>query len=185
MNRKLKIYYIHGYLSSPQSKKGILLNKELGILSIKYRDSKPEDLVVSECIENILNAIEKDSEVALIGSSFGGFLSAMVAKKSSIIKNLILLNPSLIPPDFDIKKIKNMPQRILKEMKNNRLFIDRFNIDINIILGSEDNVVPNSWSIKFAKAHEANILFLKDDHSFSKNLNRLPMIIKNYLYKKN
>ena len=109
----------------------------------------------------------------------------MAAKKSSKIKNLILLNPSLIPPDIDIKKIKNMPQRILNEMKNNRLFKERFNIDINIILGSEDNVVPNSWNIEFAKAHEANILFLKDDQSFSKNLNKLPMIIQNYLDKKN
>ena len=181
----MKIYYIHGYLSTPQSKKGILLNKELGVLSIKYRDSNPEDLEVSECIDNILNEIEKDSNVALIGSSFGGYLSVMVAKKSSKIKNLILLNPSIIPPDIDIKKIKNMPQRILKEMKDHSMFRDQFNIDINIILGSEDNVVPNSWSIEFAKIHEANILFLKDDHSFSKNLNRLPFIIKNYLDKKN
>jgi alpha/beta superfamily hydrolase len=185
LNEKLKIYYIHGYLSSPQSKKGILLKRELGVVPIKYRDSDPENLVVSECIDNILKEIEKDRDVALIGSSFGGFLSVMAVKKFTKIKNLILLNPSIIPPNIDIKKIKNMPQRILKDMKNVRLFRDQLNCNINIILGSDDSVVPNSWSIEFAKAHDANILFLKDDHSFSKNLNRLPLIIKNYLDKKN
>jgi alpha/beta superfamily hydrolase len=109
----------------------------------------------------------------------------LAAKSSENIKKLILLNPSIVPPSIDINKINDMPKRILKEMLNKSFFEDKFEIKIYILLGTEDDVVPNSWSIEFAKAQEANVLFLNDDHSFSKNLNKLPSIIKNILNQKN
>ncbi len=43
------IYYIHGYLSDPESTKGILLKDKLNVKSIKYRDCKPENLDIAEC----------------------------------------------------------------------------------------------------------------------------------------
>ena len=185
IKQKIRTYYIHGYLSTPNSRKAILFKERLGVIPIKYRECEPEKLVISDCLEKIISEIKNNEEIILIGSSFGGFLSLLVAKKLNKVKKLILLNPSIIPPQIDIKKIKNMPQRILKDMKDIRLFNKKLNSEIFIILGSEDTIVPNSWSIEFAKSQEANILFLKDDHSFSKNLDKLPLIIDNYLDKKN
>jgi predicted esterase YcpF (UPF0227 family) len=185
LKQKINIYYIHGYLSDPNSRKGLLLKEKLDVNPIKYRECEPEKLVISDCLEIIISEIKNYNEIILIGSSFGGFLSVLTAKKMNNVKKLILLNPSIIPPHIDIKKIKNMPQRILKDMKNIRLFKEKLNCEIFIILGSEDTVVPNSWSIEFARFQEANILFLNDDHSFSKNLEKLPKIIEKLLNRKN
>jgi len=181
----IMIYYIHGYLSSTQSRKGELLKEKLNVIPIKYRDCEPENLEISDCLKNIYDTIKNDEEVILIGSSFGGYLSARVSKISQNIKKLILLNPSIIPPDIDINKIKNMPIRILKEMKENNLFNSKLESTIYIILGSEDKVVPNSWSIEFAETQDAKILFLNDDHSFSKNLDKIPNIINQIINQKN
>ncbi len=180
-----KIYYIHGFLSSIESRKGILLKKKLNVIPINYRDCDPEDLEISDCLKTIYNKIKNDDEVILIGSSFGGYLSAMISLRSQNVKLLILLNPSIIPPKTDINKIKNMPRRILKEMKKNDLFKFILKTKVFIILGNEDKIVPNSWSIEFAKSQEANVLFLKDDHSFTKNIDKLPNIINNIINQKN
>ncbi len=179
------IYYIHGYLSSPHSRKGKLLKEKMGVIPIKYRECEPEDLVISECLKNILDKIKNDKEVVLIGSSFGGYLSVRVTKMSNNIKKLILLNPSIIPPDIDINKIKDMPMRILKDMKADNLFMDKIKTEIYIILGSEDKVVPTYWSIKFAEKQAAKLIFLIDDHNFSKNIDNLPNIINQILNQNN
>jgi hypothetical protein len=46
------------------------------------------------------------------------------------------------------------------------------------MLGINDTVVPNSWSIEFAKVQEASIKFFYDDHSFTNNIEKLPNIVK-------
>lgn len=58
-NNNKKIYYIHGFLSSPESMKGELLKKKLNVLPIKYLDCKPEDLEISDCLKIIYDKIKK------------------------------------------------------------------------------------------------------------------------------
>jgi len=93
------LYYIHGYLSSPNSTKGTLLKKTLNAHPIKYRDCQPEELLISDCLNQISNVIKNDHEVTLIGSSLGGLLAVKTAQKNQNVKKLILLNPAIIPPD--------------------------------------------------------------------------------------
>jgi hypothetical protein len=76
-----------------------------------------------------------------------------------------------------------MPKRILKEMRDPALFDQKINSDIFILLGINDEVVPNDWGILFAKKQNATVKFLDDDHSFSYNMNQLPHIIGKYLNK--
>lgn len=178
------LYYIHGYQSSPDSNKGVLFKEKLDATAIQYRDCKPEDLVISECLENISDKIKNDDNVFLIGSSLGGFLAAKTALDLSNVKKLVLLNPAIIPPDYNITKITDMPQRILKDMKNPELFEKEINSEIYIFVGTEDKVVPSSWVINFARFQEATVRFLHDDHRFSKNLEKLPGLINSFLYKK-
>jgi predicted esterase YcpF (UPF0227 family) len=170
-------------MSDPNSTKGYLFKKTLNAKAIKYRDCKPEDLIVSDCIERIEKEIRNDSKAILIGSSLGGLLAAKTALNNSNVKQIILLNPAIIPPYFDITKIKDMPHRILLEMKDKKLFEEKLPLKIFIIIGTKDDVVPNSWPIEFAKAQEATVLFLNDDHSFSQKLEQLPHIITNILNK--
>ena len=175
------IYYIHGYLSGPDSTKGSLLKKKLRVKPIKYRDCEPEDLVISECLIQIKEEIKNDENAILIGSSLGGLLAAKTALENSNVKNLILLNPAIVPPDFNIKKIRDMPQRILRDMQDKRLFTEKIKSNIFIIIGTRDDVVPNEWVIEFAMAQSATIKLLNDDHSLTQNLHRLPNIISKFL----
>jgi hypothetical protein len=77
-----------------------------------------------------------------------------------------------------------MPQRILKDMKDSRLFQEKIKSKIFVLLGEMDDVVPNEWGLKFAKFQDATVEFLEDDHSFTRNMNRLPDIITNILEEK-
>ncbi len=179
-----KIYYIHGYLSSPDSTKGSILKKRLGVKPVKYRDCEPKDLVISDCLKRIQDTIKDDKNPVLIGSSLGGFFSAKIALDIPKIKKLILFNPAILPEDYDITKIEDMPQRILKDMKEPRFFSEKISAEIYIINGTLDNVVPNSWVIDFAKAQEANIKFFHDDHRFSKKINEIVSHVENILITK-
>ena len=181
---KNKLYYIHGYLSSPESIKGILFKKKLNAKPIKYRTCEPEEIIISECLENILKEIKYNKNVILIGSSLGGFLAAKTALINSNIKQLILLNPAIIPSDIDITKIKDMPQSILKEIKDSKLFDVKIQSDITLLIGTNDAVVPNNWSVEFAKSQQATIMFFCDDHNFNKNIEKLPSIIEKIIKQK-
>jgi len=177
------LYYIHGYLSNPNSTKGKLFKKKLEAIPIKYRDCKPEEIEISDCLKQIKKVIEKDKEIILIGSSFGGFLAAKSALENKNVKQIILLNPAIIPPYVDILKIKEMPKKLLRDMQDKNLFKKKINTIINIIVGIKDELIPSDWPIEFALTQDATIKFLYDDHSFTNNINQLPEIIGKILYK--
>ena len=130
----LMLYYIHGYMSDPNSTKGILFKEKLNAKAIKYRDCEPEDLVISDCLKRIKTEIENDNDVVLIGSSLGGLLAAKTALENPNVKQIILLNPAIIPPKIDITKIQDMPQSILSDMQDNRLFNQKIASKIHHLL---------------------------------------------------
>lgn len=178
-NRKL--YYVHGYQSSPISNKGILFKQKINAMAIKYRDCKPEDIMISDCLLSISNVIKNDKHVVLIGSSLGGYLSVKTAFNHSNVEELILLNPAIIPPSTDLNTIDDMPKRILNDIKDRRLFENKLNAKITILRGTADELVPDKWVLDFAKAQEATVVFLHDDHRFTRYLNNLPDIIFNII----
>ena len=171
-------------MSDPNSTKGTLFQNKLNAKAIKYRDCEPEDLVISDCIDRIEKEIRNDSDVVLIGSSLGGLLAAKTALNNSNVKLIILLNPAVIPPSYDITKIKDMSHRILLDMKDKRLFEEKIVSKIFILVGTNDEVVPNSWPLEFAKAQQATVHFLHDDHSFTNKIDELPSIIRDILREK-
>ena len=178
----MMLYYIHGYQSEPNSIKGMLFKEKLNAIPIKYRDCKPEELVISKAVKKIMEQIQKDNNVVLIGSSLGGLLAVKTAFESkNNVKQLILLNPAIIPLSVDITKIQGIPLRILQEMQDEQLFREKILCETFLILGTQDDVVPNEWCIEFAKKQEAVIKFLHDDHRFTRNIEKLPMMVRGFL----
>jgi predicted esterase YcpF (UPF0227 family) len=175
------IYYLHGYLSSPTSTKGTLFKETLHAVPITYRTGPPETMVIPECLQRIADAIKDDSNVILIGSSFGGFLAAATAQDRTTVKHLVLLNPAIIPPRTRLAGIQGMPAGLLSQMLCPELFEQKIPAEITILRGTDDAVVPDTWVLAFAKAQEATVRFLHDDHFFSKNLSRLPAVISTIL----
>lgn len=177
------LYYLHGYQSSPTGEKATLFKKTIGAKPIEYRDDSPEKLVISRCLCRISEAVQNDDNVVLIGSSLGGFLAASTALTHPTVKQLILLNPAIIPLEIDLHIIKGMPLRILEEMRDPRLFEQKISATITILRGILDDLVPDEWILSFAKAQQTTIQLFNDDHMFSKNLQKLPMIISEMLQK--
>ena len=176
-----KLYYIHGYQSSPEGTKGVLFQKELHTLPIKYRDVPPEELVIKDCLARISDIIHDQDDVVLIGSSLGGFLAAVTAVNHENVSRLILLNPAIMPPEIDISRINSMPQRILKDMVCPRLLRKKFPGKVIIFRGTKDDVVPDEWVLEYAKTQEATVHFIADDHRLNNSLRMLIDKIKNYL----
>ncbi|MBS3802904.1 MAG: alpha/beta hydrolase [Candidatus Thermoplasmatota archaeon] len=175
-------YYVHGYLSSPDGSKGSILKEKLSVEPITYRDVPAEQLVISNCLDEIKKVIGHKSDVVLIGSSLGGCLvSKLVLEIPNQIKQIILLNPAIIPPDVDLSTIPDMPLRILKEMKDDRLFNEKLDTITTIFSATNDTVVPPEWVLQFARKQEATVQFLHDDHRFSQHLSQLPEIIFPFL----
>jgi predicted esterase YcpF (UPF0227 family) len=176
------LYFIHGYLSSPTSAKATLFAETLKAIPIKYRDGAPEDIVISDCLQKISEAISKDPAPILIGSSLGGFLAASTAFTHPNIKTLFLLNPAIPPPSTNVRKHSDVPRRILGEMMaEQRLFSKKISAEIIIFRGTNDMVVPDIWVYLFAAAQEATVVFLHDDHRFSRTMNRLPGLMMGFM----
>jgi len=171
------LYYLHGYQSNPNGEKATLFKESLQVIPIKYRNCSPEDLIISKCLNRISAVITNDHYVVLIGSSFGGFLAAATALTHPNVKQLILLNPAIIPPEIDLNTIVGIPLRILEEMRALQLFQEKIPAIISILRGTLDDVVPDQWILSFAQAQNATIQLYNDDHRFSKNLYKLPGII--------
>ena len=176
-----KLYYIHGYQSNPDSTKGVLLQQQLNVKPIAYRDGKPENLIITDCLQRIAEVIKDDADIVLIGSSLGGYLAAATALDNTNVTKLILLNPAILPPGTNIKNHQGVPERILKDMVNPQLFEKKLDTDITLLVGTDDEVIPREWILEFAMAQEATIRFFHDDHRFSKNIQRLPTIIAQIL----
>jgi len=97
--------YLHGLLSSSNSKKGILLKKKLDKYGKYYTpDFYPtqqefEQMKVSLLLEKVANWVDQaNSSVILIGSSFGGFIATRYIQQqrmSEKVVGLILLAPAL------------------------------------------------------------------------------------------
>ena len=62
-------------------------------------------------------------------------------------------------------------------MVDERLFEKKLDAEVTTLVGTNDDVVPRNWIIEFAVAQEATVKFLHDDHSFTKNVTKLPAII--------
>ncbi|HUK50552.1 MAG TPA: YqiA/YcfP family alpha/beta fold hydrolase [Terriglobales bacterium] len=176
------LYYLHGYLSGPNSRKGKLLRERFNALSINYHEGPPESLDVNEALRRIAETIEGDADPSLIGSSFGGFLAAKTALNSEAVKTIILLNPAIIPPGAKADKLRGIPDSILQQMRDGRLFGTKIKARIFLLIGLRDDVIPADWSMRFAKAQQARLTFLDDDHAFAIDPSRVLNVIEEILF---
>lgn len=121
----------HGHSSSKDSKTFVSLEEKLNNANIAtFRidlyghgesEGEFENCTISEAVEDILKAIdflkEKDySRIGLLGSSFGGISSLMVASKSDDLVILALKSPV---SDYKEQKLKSIGEEGIKEWKEN------------------------------------------------------------------
>ena len=90
------------------------------------------------------------------------------------------MNPAIIPTDVDAEAL-GMSQEIVRRMQDKRLFEVKMNVRIVVLMGTRDEVIPSDWVLSFARAQEATVRFLDDDHAFTGKISLLPRIIQEIL----
>lgn len=100
------ILYLHGFRSSPQSFKARLVSERLQQLGLKEAYHCPQ-LPASprEAIAIVSKSIEEaqPQQVALIGSSLGGYYATFLAERYGC--RAVLLNPAVKPPRDLVKYV--------------------------------------------------------------------------------
>jgi uncharacterized protein len=93
----MKILYLHGFASGPNSTKGVAFDKHLATRGIavermNLRVPSFQHLRLSAMIDTVRAAIT--GPTILIGSSLGGLTSARVAERDDRVKALVLMAPA-------------------------------------------------------------------------------------------
>lgn len=97
---KTKFIYLHGFASSPQSRKATAFKKQFAELGLPLAVPDLEDgdfrhLTISRQIRVVQETLDvfPGASFALIGSSMGGYLAALTAELRQDVKGLYLMCP--------------------------------------------------------------------------------------------
>ncbi len=195
----MKYLYLHGFGSSPESRKAQFFKrkfkeKNINLLIPDLNGENFTELTLTSQIEIIKKILKsyKDSFV-LIGSSLGGYISALCAnseeKEFKKIKKMILLAPAF---EFSKRILKKDKEKFAKWQKEKYIEVFHYQWNRNIPLsfgfyldsrkyesrnlsrqipclifhGLQDNVVPFQVSIHYSLINtESRLILVNSEHS--------------------
>jgi pimeloyl-ACP methyl ester carboxylesterase len=191
----MRFVYIHGFASSPQSRKARAFEAamaERGVrLEIPMMDEGDfEHLTISAQLQLLERTIE-GQPVRLIGSSMGGYLAALYASLHPEVERMVLMAPAFgfaprwkdrVAEGDDIevyhygdKTTRRVHYRLIEDALQFPAS-PNFHQPALLFHGIHDDVVPIEYSREVAAAHRGVRLFqLDSDHEL---LDVLPRIIR-------
>jgi pimeloyl-ACP methyl ester carboxylesterase len=97
-SKRGRIIYLHGFASSPHSRKASVLGERLGQAGFQVEVPRLDEgdfshITISRQLRT-LEWLAPTGPVALIGSSLGGYLAALFANRHAHVSRLILLAPA-------------------------------------------------------------------------------------------
>ena len=100
-----RIIYLHGFASSPQSRKALYFGQKLRDLGFNFSapdmaDGDFQGLTISKQLKLLDRLNPASKPVALMGSSLGGFVAASYAAAHPEVSKLVLLAPA-----FDFREL--------------------------------------------------------------------------------
>jgi predicted esterase len=158
------IYFAHGKESGPKGIKIIELSKiaeryGIEVISPDYTYTYDPD----ERVEKLLSVCNIKSEnLILLGSSMGGYVSA-VASKMLKPKAMFLMAPAFYIGDY--KEQNPVP----------------YTENLTIVHGFKDNIVPYENSVKFAAKHDATLHLINSGHTLNDSLDLLKKLFNIFL----
>ncbi len=187
-----RFVYLHGFASSPSSRKARFFEerfRELGIgLEIPaLAEGDFRNLTITAQLE-VIERVCRDEAVSLIGSSMGGYLAALYAARHPEVKKLVLLAPAF---SFASRWPETLGEQAMEQWKRTntlevfhysegrpvelgyQLIEDasryeaypEFSQPVLIFQGRNDTVVPPEYAEAFAARHRnASLRLLDSDH---------------------
>lgn len=187
-----RIIYLHGFASSPSSKKAHFFRerfRELGIgLEVPdLADGNFERLTITGQLQ-VIERVARGEPVCLMGSSMGGYLAALYASRHREVEKLMLMAPAF---SFSSRWPETLGREVMERWKNTGVlkvfhYSEGREMDLGyqliedaeryesypafaqpalIFHGCADTVVPAEYSVRFAE-HHANVVLhlMNSDH---------------------
>jgi pimeloyl-ACP methyl ester carboxylesterase len=185
----MRIVYLHGFASSPQSGKASFFAQKFAAAGVPFTapqldEGNFEGLTISGQLGVIEKAVHGEP-VVLMGSSLGGYLAALYAARHPEIEKLVLLAPAFEFPTrwrarysdeelehwrrrgtipffhYGFKEERGLGFQIVDDA---RKYEDEpaFHQPALVLHGRKDDVVPPALSKAFAEGHPNVILRLLD-----------------------
>jgi pimeloyl-ACP methyl ester carboxylesterase len=206
-----RFIYLHGFASSPASRKARFFEerfRELGIgLEIPdLAEGNFRNLTLTGQL-NVIARVSRDEPVSLIGSSMGGYLAALyAARHPGNVEKLVLLAPAF---SFASRWPETLGERAMEQWKRtNTLQVFHYSEGREVELGYQlvedarqyeaypdvrqpalifhgrrDSVVPAEYSVRFAERHpNARLRLLDSDHELGNVLDEMWMETERFLF---
>ena len=187
-----RFVYLHGFASSPSSRKARFFEerfRELGI-GLEVPDLAEGDfrnLTLTKQLE-VIAQVSRHEPVSLIGSSMGGYLAALYAARHAEVKKVVLLAPAF---SFASRWPETLGEATMQRWKStNTLNVFHYSEGREVELGYQliedarqyeaypefaqptlifqgrrDTVVPPAYAVTFAERHpNARLILLDSDH---------------------
>jgi len=206
----MRFVYLHGFASSPGSKKAQFFRErfaELGIgLEIPALDGGNfEGLTITGQLEVIERAAGGEP-VSLFGSSMGGYLAALYAAGHAEVEKLVLMAPAF---SFPARWPETLGEEAMEDWKRTgvrkffhysegrevalgyQLIEDAqrypaypsFQQPALIFHGKNDATVPAEYSVTFAQSHpNARLYLMESDHELGNVMDEMWMGAEEFLF---
>ncbi len=198
----LSVLYLHGFASSPQSRKARFLEERFGERGIRFDapDLAAGDffhLTISGQLEVVRKAASRAERLIIVGSSMGGYLASLYAAEHSKVEHLILLAPAF--GFYDLWSQRLGPEEIRNWKESGKLSVFHYGaggqVDLSygfledakkyppypnsrvptlIFHGIHDDLVPVANSARFVEEHRgARLVQLNSGHELTDVLDEI------------
>ncbi|MFL6448445.1 MAG: YqiA/YcfP family alpha/beta fold hydrolase [Bryobacteraceae bacterium] len=192
----LSVLYLHGFASSPLSRKARFLGERFVELGIRFDapDLAAEDffhLTISKQLEVVRAMAAGAGPLMIVGSSLGGYLAALYATEHREIEQLVLLAPAFGFHDLWVERLG--PEELADWQRSGKLSVFHYGtggqadlsyeflrdaekypaypdsrVPTLIFHGTHDDLVPVANSAWFAEEHsEARLITLNSGHELT------------------
>lgn len=187
----MNIIYLHGFKSSPLSIKGQQLDDYCRCYSshsVHLPDLNQHPQLV---LDQISELIEKLPDVALVGSSFGGFYATQLVAKYGV--PAVLINPAMRPWQLfsNLFGIEQIPYKINEQWTLDRLQLDYLEAiavpfvqdadKILVLLQQGDEVLDYRDAERYYSAAPHTSLIMTEmhgNHAMEDFADKIPMILE-------